>query len=155
MSDEDPCIHYTLYSIQYTIHHILYIIYYTPYTIHDALYRVVFLNWSPPQNHKFFESQKNSGAEKSRVPRVPKKTPGEAHIKITSFFLVFGLCFFQHHFPLCVELCSFSQWSPTSKSWVPSCSFLHSCKGAITCHFSVGLGRGKQESTPCKLVILR
>ena len=38
---------------------------------------------------------------------------------------------------------------------MPSCSFLPSCTGDITCHFSVGLGRGEQGGTPCKLVILR
>ena len=54
--------------------------------------------------------------KRNRVPRVPKKT-------------VF-----------------FSQWILPSKSQVPSCSFLPSCKGVITCHLSVGLGKGKQEA---------
>ena len=89
--------------------------------------------WSPPQNHKFFEFPKKlclfPALKKNRVPRVPKKT------------LVF--------FPV----------EPPSKSQVPSCSFLPSCKGAITCHFSVGLGRKefKKFLNSCfkKLVILR
>ena len=55
----------------------------------------------------------------------------EPHIKKTSFVFSSWTC---------------SRWSPPSKSQLPSYSFLHSCKGAITCHFSVGFGRGEQES---------
>ena len=102
-----------------------------------------FFNWSPPQNYKFFESPKKlsffSELEKNRVflgtqktcdfqggSRVEKKTESPEFPKKNLVF-----------FPL---------EPPPSKSQVPSSSFLPSYKGAITCHFSVGIGRGEQES---------
>ena len=53
-----------------------------------------------------------------------------------------GLYFLQH----CIPPIKY-----TSLQGVPSGSFLPSCTGAIICHFSVGLGRGEQGGTPCKL----
>ena len=47
-----------------------------------------------------------------------------------------------------VSKCPGVEMSGAEMSENPFCSFRHSCKGAITCHFSVGLGRGEQEGTP-------
>ena len=67
-----------------------------------------FFNWSPPQNHKFFESPKKlcffSEPEKNRVPRVPKKTlffsrwspPSKSQVFFSSWTLFFFEPFLPH-----------------------------------------------------------